>query len=177
MRSRTSSLKPFDTVLSVSPSSECWRPGSTTGTPLTLMTYAPARPSGRGVFKASWTGLALSQRTVAVYDTGIGPPPFPRLPPPPPPPPPPMPPPGEPMPPPPGYPPPPPPIPGSPMPPPLPLPPPLPPDWRLIAAEEALTCLAQGDLVTSLSISSEDHSAGSFLFQKSELAAYSLNRD
>src|ERR1017187_9088762 len=75
------------------------------------------------------------------------------------------------------HPPPPPPMPGSPMPPPLPLPPPLPPDWRLIAAEEALTCLAQGDLVTSLSISSEDHSAGSFLFQKSELAAYSLNRD
>src|ERR1039457_7479456 len=91
MRSRTSSLKPFNTVLSVSPSSEYWRLGSTTGTPLTLMTYAPARPSGRGVLKASWTGLALSQRTVAVYDTGIGPPPFPRLPPPPPPRPPPMP--------------------------------------------------------------------------------------
>src|ERR1035441_2317757 len=89
MRSRTSSLKPFDTVLSVSPSSECWRPGSTTGTPLTLMTYAPARPSGRGVFKASWTGLALSQRTAAVYDTGIGPPPVPAPAPAPPPPPPP----------------------------------------------------------------------------------------
>jgi hypothetical protein len=44
---------------------------------------------------------------------------------------------------------------------------------RLIAGEEAMTCLAQGDFVTSLSISSEDHSAGSFLFQKSELPAYS----
>jgi hypothetical protein len=46
-----------------------------------------------------------------------------------------------------------------------------------MAGEEAFTCLAHGDFVTSLSISSEDHSAGSFLFQKSELAAYSRNRD
>ena len=63
------------------------------------------------------------------------------------------------------------------MPPALPPLVPLSPYPRLIAGEEAVTCLAHGDLVTSLSISSEDHSAGSFLFQKSELAAYSHSRD